>query len=95
MDQRWKDKAKKIIERDKCCQKCLKKRNLQAHHLAYVYGWKPWEYPDEWIVTLCKKCHKEETNDTAELLDYFFEIRVSGMWSREIMNKFFKKINER
>ena len=91
----WIFLSKKIITRDGCCQKCLKKKNLQVHHLAYIYGRDPWEYPDDWFVTLCSKCHKEETRDTEELLDYFLQIRVSGMWSKEIFKKFFKQINER
>jgi 5-methylcytosine-specific restriction endonuclease McrA len=94
-DQRWKEMSQRIIERDGCCQKCLSKQSLEAHHLAYVYGRKPWEYPDEWLVALCYNCHKQETKDTAELLDSFLQIRVSGMWSKEIFKKFFKTINER
>ena len=94
-DPRWKEKSSRIIQRDGRCQKCLSKIGLHAHHLAYIYGRKPWEYADDWLVTLCYKCHEQETQDTAELLDYFLEIRISGMWSKEIFKKFFSQINER
>lgn len=30
---------------------------FEVHHLGYVKGKLPWEYPDEWLTTLCSECH--------------------------------------
>jgi len=33
---------------------------LEIHHTEYFEGKKPWEYPDNMLMTLCHKCHQEE-----------------------------------
>lgn len=61
----WKNKRKEIIEkRGGKCEKCGYdvKRNLQVHHKYYKPNLKAWEYPDEDLVCLCKKCHQEAHN---------------------------------
>jgi hypothetical protein len=30
---------------------------FEVHHLAYVKAALPWEYPDDWLTTLCSDCH--------------------------------------
>lgn len=59
-DQRWLYIRERILERDKwnCCN-CGSKRNLQVHHRRYIKGRMAWEYNDEFLVTLCDKCHKK------------------------------------
>lgn len=32
---------------------------LHVHHKYYVLGRKPWEYPDEALITLCSDCHEK------------------------------------
>lgn len=32
---------------------------LNVHHVHYIGGRKPWEYPDELLVCLCDECHGE------------------------------------
>ena len=32
---------------------------LNVHHSYYIRGKKPWEYPDDALVTLCEDCHKK------------------------------------
>jgi hypothetical protein len=56
----WQAKRRKIIRRDggKCTQ-CNTKKTLQVHHLKYINGKKAWEVPDEFLITLCEKHHKE------------------------------------
>lgn len=29
-----------------------------VHHTIYVKGWAPWQVPDEYLITLCKDCHR-------------------------------------
>ena len=38
------------------CQKGDK--TLNVHHLFYVNGFDPWEYPNYMLGTLCSECHK-------------------------------------
>lgn len=57
----WQEKRLKIMSRDKfSCRKCgnEQKRTLHVHHYWYERGKKPWEYPDEALITLCDQCHE-------------------------------------
>lgn len=62
-DDRWYAKRRKILDRDNHkCQWCGKTTNLQVHHKYYnVYPNgkhpKPWDYPDNALITLCHDCH--------------------------------------
>lgn len=57
-DQRWIDKRVIILNRDNhTCVKCGAKKELNVHHLKYEGM--PWEVPNSWLVTVCKKCHKK------------------------------------
>lgn len=63
-DPRWQRRRLEIMQRDgfKCrdCQDAG--RTLNVHHLAYVKGWEPWDYGDEYLMTLCEKCHEDMEN---------------------------------
>lgn len=61
----WKNKRDKILKRDNyTCKHCGKTNGiLQVHHKYYnVYPNgtrpKPWDYPDDVLITLCDDCHK-------------------------------------
>ena len=60
----WHEFRDRIIERDNhCCCRCGKSDKevqLQVHHLNYICGRKPWQYPEIELETLCKGCHAEE-----------------------------------
>ena len=64
-DERWKEKRRKIISRDRCrCTWCGSDSNLQVHHKYYEKFPNNefvdlWDYPDETLVTLCEKCHEK------------------------------------
>jgi hypothetical protein len=64
-DVRWQQKRLKIMERDGwACKdaKCPKTSNtMQIHHLDYFPDLKPWEYPDDMLITLCEDCHSKES----------------------------------
>ena len=68
-DPRWKSQAKRIKQRDVICQICGEGNNLQVHHLYYDFEKKPWEYEDDYLITLCKECHKMETTANIMLSD--------------------------
>jgi hypothetical protein len=60
-DPRWQKKRLLVFERDNwTCQSCLDTEStLHVHHTKYI-GEFPWECPDEYLMTLCEKCHEEE-----------------------------------
>jgi hypothetical protein len=55
----WQKKRLVIMKRDKfTCKLCKDKTStLHIHHKSYTPGKKPWEYPDDNLVTLCEYCH--------------------------------------
>lgn len=62
-DPRWQKKRLQVLDRDKwTCQgmACFEKeKTLHVHHLDYVFGNDPWDYPDHYFLTLCETCHAE------------------------------------
>jgi 5-methylcytosine-specific restriction endonuclease McrA len=63
-DPRWQKKRLEIFQRDNFkCSWCKDSKNtLHVHHLKYQHGKEPWDYKDEYLVTLCSYCHEVETN---------------------------------
>lgn len=56
----WKERRKEIFKlKGKVCSKCGATKDLHVHHLYYENGKKPWEYPDDALIVLCKDCHNE------------------------------------
>ena len=73
LDPRWQKKRLEILERDEwSCRKCKDNTStLHVHHRYYQKEFKPWEYFNSSLITLCDKCHKHETDHLehyAELL---------------------------
>ena len=48
---------KKILQRDKVCQKCLKADDLQIHHI--IPRWQGGTHDEKNLLVLCKNCHIE------------------------------------
>lgn len=71
LDPRWQKKRLQIFERDNfTCQKCRDNENtLHIHHLAYIKDTEPWDYPDDYLLAVCKNCH--ESNFPIVLLHSF------------------------
>ncbi len=61
-DPRWQRKKNEVLNRDNYqCFDCKSTtKNLQVHHLDYIQGIDPWEYPMDMLRTLCEKCHEKE-----------------------------------
>ncbi|MCE0498486.1 MAG: HNH endonuclease [Methylacidiphilales bacterium] len=55
----WQRKRLAILNRsDFKCESCGSgEKTLHVHHTFYESGRKPWEYPDDSLVALCKDCH--------------------------------------
>lgn len=58
----WQQKRLRIFERDNwTCQSCGDKiKTLEVHHLFYMDLPCAWDYPDDWLITLCSDCHDRE-----------------------------------
>ncbi len=61
-DPRWQKKRLEILQRDDfTCRKCrAKDKTLHVHHVAYYSGQDPWDYSDDFLLTLCYECHEDE-----------------------------------
>lgn len=56
---KWQRRRLEIMQRDEWkCRSCTEtEKELHVHHLRYTSN-KPWEEPDEHLITLCDSCHK-------------------------------------
>lgn len=90
----WRDKRQEILYRDKfICQKCGKySKHNEVHHVDYISGRDIWNYPDNWLITLCRDCHDEEHNVCEAIRKLFKEMRLSGLFWTEIKEKINLKI---
>lgn len=63
-DERWQKKRAEIIRRDNLsCVSCgACDTTLDVHHGYYEKDKEPWEYPNETLHTLCRKCHSNAEN---------------------------------
>ena len=104
-DPRWQKKRLEIMNRDDfTCRKCQsKEKTLHVHHVAYLAGNDPWDYHDNFYLTLCHECHETEHADaikslsaTLSTLGFFsddieaFEAYVCT--NPEIFNQFLKSL---
>lgn len=63
-DPRWQKKRLQILERDDWrCQNCFdKEKTLHVHHLCYMEKKDPWDYEENYLLTLCHECHEYLTS---------------------------------
>lgn len=100
----WQRKRLEIFQRDDfTCKKCLAtESNLQVHHIYYLTNHKPWEYPNEALITLCELCHAKAEfakwlltkGQTALLrlgLIYEDRMEVIDMFNRKAKDNFYKQ----
>lgn len=64
----WLRKKYEIMARDNfVCSSCLKdnfESQLEVHHIMYKKNKMAWEYPDYFLVTLCRECHQKEHDES-------------------------------
>jgi len=86
-DPRWQKKRLEILSRDNwTCQICSDTTTtLHVHHRAYMRGKEPWDHLDELLVTLCERCHEEETWwGQAAAEELLFQLRRKGLFDKQI-----------
>lgn len=86
-DPRWQKKRLEIFQRDNwCCQKCFDDEStLTVHHKRYIPDRKPWDYPDELLITLCESCHEGERERIQIELDNLTEQIREKFLSEDIL----------
>lgn len=79
---KWQKKRLEIMQRDNFkCRSCSSvDKQLQIHHIIYINKYKnPWDYSNEFLITLCEDCHKYESEENVNtsalfLLEKFVEL---------------------
>lgn len=61
LDPRWQKRRLEIMQRDhwRCIVCQAGNVTLTVHHTGYLWGWMPWDYPDDMLETLCIPHHNE------------------------------------
>ena len=96
--QQWTEKANEIKKRDFFeCNDCGSEDNLEVHHIVYIKDYYAWEYPNNYLITLCGTCHENEHKINFgkhnRLSKYYIDIKnktdLFPIWFNS--NKFYKK----
>jgi hypothetical protein len=77
-DPRWQKKRLEIFQRDQFrCMECFSdEKSLQVHHKAYK-GKDPWDTPNDFLITYCEGCHKNEEEKLKALGEKFIKIMIN------------------
>lgn len=88
-DPRWQKKRLEILSRDHWrCRHCGDGTvTLHVHHLKYFNGRNPWDYDDNYLITLCEECHKTDHDSRSESEAVLLEaLRNGGFSVSDIIN---------
>jgi hypothetical protein len=90
LDPRWQKKRLEVLNRDNFrCQHCHHTdKTLHVHHLCYRDDFEPWEYSEEYLLTLCVDCHEKEGVDKKAddvLIKELFSIRFKDSFTRKCL----------
>lgn len=82
----WQKKRLEILNRDSwACRFCGDNASeLHIHHLIYLPDRLPWDYPDEYLVTLCHACHQDEESLKFEDKFLMGNILMAGLKRRDL-----------
>lgn len=97
----WQRKRLRILERDEWkCRMCDDTENpLHVHHKYYLKDAKPWEYPDDSLITFCDECHDNYHKNKSEFIkDIDEEIEKIEKYlirkNKELRNKYIKPLED-
>lgn len=64
----WREKRAEVLAKRPRCETCKRNsRPLALHHVKYIHGLLPWEYPDNLYKVVCNGgCHREADEDREE-----------------------------
>lgn len=84
---KWQKKRLEILQRDDFkCQSpgCFNEdKTLHVHHLDYEKDAEPWDYPNEWLITLCEDCHQQVTEQRPiqeKAIIHALRLKVHDSW---------------
>ncbi len=75
------------MQRDKfMCQICGDEESmLTVHHKVYEKNREPWEYEDNYLVTVCDSCHKNQHSEESTYTPLLIkQIKVAGFFADDI-----------
>jgi 5-methylcytosine-specific restriction endonuclease McrA len=83
----WQRRRLEIFSRDNfCCTRCgNSKLELQVHHLDYIPGIEPWEYPLDMLTTLCADCHAAENSRKKHETYLLTSLKMKGFLADDIL----------
>jgi len=91
-DRRWHIKRNSILLRDNHqCRNvnCLYKKDtsviIEVHHLDYIEGTMAWDYPDDMLISLCRKCHESEQLRPKEEKYLINTLRMKGFLVSDLL----------
>lgn len=72
---KWQRKRLEVMQRDgfRCVRCGDEESELHVHHMSYIPGRKPWEYPLQNFETICRDCHDLLHQDVQTLRAVLFE----------------------
>lgn len=84
---RWQKKRLEIFQRDEwTCQFCGDKESqLSVHHILYKKDCDPWEYHNDYLITVCDSCHAEEEKLKDESDFVLGRLLMSGLGRRDLL----------
>jgi hypothetical protein len=88
-DPRWQKKRLEVLEAAEWrCQDSQCNRDdltLEVHHLYYIRGQKPWEYPPDAFLALCSGCHtRRQTLERALKIEMMKALRYYSVDELEL-----------
>lgn len=83
----WQKKRLEIFQRDNwTCTKCKSvDKELHVHHLDYIEGIQPWEYPNDMLTTLCASCHAGEGERPKHEKYLLQSLKMKGFLAMDIL----------
>lgn len=91
-DKRWHIKRNSILLRDnhQCKNTNCQYRDdnsviIEVHHLDYIAGTMAWDYPDDMLISLCRKCHESEQLRPKEEKYLINTLRMKGFLVSDLL----------
>jgi len=85
----WQRRRLEIFERDnwtcqcKSCEKLTDK--MYVHHYLYFGDLKPWLYPNDMLIILCRNCHQKEQGRTELETNLSTTLKMKGFLVSDLL----------
>ncbi len=86
----WQRRRLEIFERDNwtCQNKSCDRVNdkMDVHHYLYLGDLKPWMYPNDMLITLCRNCHQKEQGRTELETNLATTLKMKGFLMSDLLS---------